>query len=296
MWGASVYVPLEVSVEVDLDDTVADSLLELLLGAARATVEDKEDGLVVRRANGVLDVLLVLGEQLGVELDVAGLVDTVDVAEASGNGEEGGDGGEPLVDHEDVLGLGVEGVVVNILVVDTVLLTTGDTDLHLEELLHGGHALEVLGGGGDVVLDVLLGQIDHVRGPEGLAGLLEPGLIGIEHAVQPGQELLGAVVGVEDDGNAVGRGNGADVVSRGNSTVDGGELILVVDALAGEVGSTTLRGLQDDGRLGVAGSLESTNDSRGAGDVLRAVSQWPAGVEGLHLRWRGWRTCAPGRT
>jgi hypothetical protein len=33
------------------------------------------------------------------------------------------------VDGQDVLGLGVEGVVVDILVVDTVLLTTGDTDL-----------------------------------------------------------------------------------------------------------------------------------------------------------------------
>lgn len=63
------------------------------------------------------------------EPDVAGLVDTVDVTEASGNGEVRADGGEGVLDGQDVLGLGVEGVVVNILVVDTVLLTTGDTDL-----------------------------------------------------------------------------------------------------------------------------------------------------------------------
>lgn len=92
-------------------------------------MEDEEDGLVGGRTGLLLDVLLVLGEELGVELDVAGLVDTVDVTEASGNGEVGADGSEGVLDGQDVLGLGVEGVVVNILVVDTVLLTTGDTDL-----------------------------------------------------------------------------------------------------------------------------------------------------------------------
>lgn len=92
-------------------------------------MEDEEDGLVGGRTGLLLDVLLVLGEELGVELDVAGLVDTVNVTEASGNGEVGADGGEGVLDGQDVLGLGVEGVVVNILVVDTVLLTTGDTDL-----------------------------------------------------------------------------------------------------------------------------------------------------------------------
>ena len=103
-------------------------------------MEDEEDGLVLGGLGLLLDVLLVLGQKLGVELDIAGLVDTVDVTEASGNGEVGGDLGEGVVDGEDVLGLGVEGVVVNVLVVDTVLLTTGDTNLHLEPLLHGGSA------------------------------------------------------------------------------------------------------------------------------------------------------------
>lgn len=92
-------------------------------------MEDEEDGLVGGRTGLLLDVLLVLGEELGVELDVTGLVDTVNVTEASGNGEVGADGSEGVLDGQDVLGLGVEGVVVNILVVDTVLLTTGDTDL-----------------------------------------------------------------------------------------------------------------------------------------------------------------------
>lgn len=119
---------LQVSVQVDLDDTVTDGLLVLSLGGAGAAVEDEEDGLVLAGAGLLLDVGLVLGEELGVKSDIAGLVDAVDVAETSGNGEVRADRGKGFVDVEDVLGLGVEGVVVHILVVDTVLLTTSDAD------------------------------------------------------------------------------------------------------------------------------------------------------------------------
>ena len=120
---------LQVCVEVDLDDTVRDGVQELLLGRSRSAVEDEEDGLVLLGSDGILDVLLVLAEELGVELDVAGLVDTVDVTEASSNGEVWRDWGESLVDGKDILGLGVERVVVHILIVDTIFLSTSDTDL-----------------------------------------------------------------------------------------------------------------------------------------------------------------------
>ncbi|KAI6758907.1 hypothetical protein HG531_014047 [Fusarium graminearum] len=155
---------LHVSIDVNLDNTEANGVEVLLLGGAGATVEDKEDRLVVVGLEGLLDVGLVLAEKLGVELDVARLVNTVDVTKASGDREVGGDGGESVVDVEDILGLSVERVVVNILVVNTVLLTTSDANLHLEPLLHGGSALEVLGGGLNVPLNGLLGKINHVGG------------------------------------------------------------------------------------------------------------------------------------
>ena len=129
---------LHVGIDVNLDNTVANGIEGLLLGGAGATVEDKEDRLVVVGLEGLLDVGLVLAEKLGVELDVAGLVNAVDVTEASGDREVGGDGGEGVVDVEDILGLGVEGVVVDILVVDTVLLTTSDTDF-LNRVLADAH-------------------------------------------------------------------------------------------------------------------------------------------------------------
>lgn len=274
---------------------MADGVEVLLLTRAGATVENEEDGLVLLGTNSGLDVSLVLAEKLRVQLDVAGLVHAVNVTEASGNGEVRGDGGESVVNVEDILRLSVEGVVVNILVVDTILLATSDTNLHLEPLLHGGSTLQVLGSGLNVEVDGLLRKIDHVRREQGLAVLLEVSLISLEHAIEPRQKLLSTVVGVEDDGDAVGGSDGADIVGTGDGTGNGSSLVaigntlqtMIVNAviflmirvtsmtyLAGEVSSTTLRELKDDRGLVVAGSLERSNDSGGRSAVLlRRVSK-----------------------
>jgi hypothetical protein len=92
-------------------------------------VEYKEDWLVLLCSNGILDVFLVLGEQLRVELDVTGLVDAVDVTKAGSNREVWRDWRKSLVDSEDVLWLGVKGVVVYVLIVDTIFLATSDSNL-----------------------------------------------------------------------------------------------------------------------------------------------------------------------
>jgi hypothetical protein len=102
---------------------------------------------------------------------------------------------------------------------------------HLEPLLHGSSTLEVLGSGVDVVVDRLLRQINHVGREEGLAVLLEVCLVGVEETIEPGEELLGAVVGVENDGDAVAGGNAADVVSSGDTTGNGSGLAIVANAL-----------------------------------------------------------------
>ena len=151
-------------------------------------------------ADLLLGVELVLLEELGVEADVSGLVHAVYVAEGGGDGKVGADLGEGGVDVEDVLGLGIELAVVDAGVVYAVLLAAGDADLHLEPEADGGHAGKVLCAGGDVLLLGLFGEVEHVGGEEGLAVLLEVGLVGGEHAVEPGEELVGAVVGVHDDG------------------------------------------------------------------------------------------------
>lgn len=198
-------------------------------------MEDEEDWLVFLGTNGGLDVGLVLSEKRWLELDVSWLVDTVDVSKTGGDGEIWRDWGEGLVDVEDVLWLGVEGVVVDVLVVDTILLTSGDTNLHLKPLLHWGSALEVLSGGLDVVVNLLLGEIDHVGREEWLAVGLEISLIGIKETIQPWKELLGAVVGVEDNWNAVCWGNSADVLGTGDTSSNGSLLLVVGNTLLNDL-------------------------------------------------------------
>ena len=239
--------PLQIGIEVDLHHTVGDRILVVFELGAGTAVEDQEDGLLVLGALLLLHVLLVLTQQLRAQLHIARLVHTVHVAKARGDREVGANGRQGLVDLVDVFGLGVEAVVVDALVVDAVFLAAGDADLHLQPLLHGRGALEVGGGGLDVPVHGLLRQVDHVRGEERLAVLLVPLLVGVEHAVQPWEQLLGAVVGVQHDGDAVRWSDGADVVGGCDGSGDGGFLVLVVDAFAGEVGGAALGELQDDG-------------------------------------------------
>jgi hypothetical protein len=141
-----------------------------------------------------------------------------------------------------------------------------------------------------------------VGGEERLAMLIVPLLIGVKHSVEPWEQLLGAVVGMENDGDAICRSDRADVVSCGNSTGDGSLLVLVVNTLAAEVGSTPLRELEDDGSFGVLRSLESSNCGRGRGDVdswdgevvflgvLEELCEMPSMCAPLELRGRNVRS------
>lgn len=101
---------------------------------------------------------------------------------------------------------------------------------------------------------------------------LEVALILIQQTIEPREELLSAVVGVEDDGDAVGGSNAADVVSGGDTTGDGSLLAVIADTLSSEVGSTTLRELQNDRAFLITGSLEGSNHSGRGGHVLLSPS------------------------
>lgn len=82
------------------------------------------------------------------------------------------------------------------------------------------------------------------------------------------------MVGVEDDGNAVEGSDGADEVGGGDGAGHGSLLLLgrVGDALSSEKGGTTLRGLEDDGRLGVARSLEGSDPARMLAPKIRTTA------------------------
>jgi hypothetical protein len=203
---------LGISINVHLDNTIVDGLSNLLLCGTRATVEDKEDGLIIFSLELLLDISLVLTKKFGVELNVTGSIDTVDVTETSSNTEEVGDLAEGSVDIPDIFGLGVKSRVVNTRVINTIFLTTSDTDFHLEETVDGGHALQVLETGLNVFFLGLFREIQHVGREQRFTVGLEVLLIGIEHTIEPRQELLGTVVRVDDDRNTISLGNCTDIL------------------------------------------------------------------------------------
>mmetsp|Transcript_51508 Transcript_51508/g.125612 ORF Transcript_51508/g.125612 Transcript_51508/m.125612 type:complete len:336 (+) Transcript_51508:49-1056(+) len=215
--------PLDVGVDVHLDDPVGEGELDLVLLRPRAAVEHEVDGLLLLALELLLDVLLGVAEDVGPELHVANLVHAVAVAEGSRDGEDSvGHRREGLVNLPDLVGLRVHAGVVHALVVDAILLATGDAELHLEQAVDLGHALEVLDADLDVLVEGLLGEIEHVGAEEGLAVLLEILLVGLEHAIEPRQELLGAVVRVQHHGHPVGFSNLADIVGAGDGAEDAG--------------------------------------------------------------------------
>mmetsp|Transcript_56879 Transcript_56879/g.139601 ORF Transcript_56879/g.139601 Transcript_56879/m.139601 type:complete len:494 (-) Transcript_56879:105-1586(-) len=257
--------PLSVGIDVHLDDTVTDGLLDIRHIRPRPAVEDELDRLLI--LGGILaklphNVLLRPVEDLRLELNVTRRVDPVHVAEGGSDREHGADGGELLVDLVDLLGSGVELRLVHILVVDAVLLAARDAELHLEHHAHGGHALQVVLADLDVLLDGLLGEVNHVRREKGLPVRLEVALRGREEAVHPREQLLRAVIRVEDHGHAVLLGKGADVEGARHGAGDGGGVVSVVKALAGIELGAARRELDDDGRIVLARRLETRVDAR----------------------------------
>mmetsp|Transcript_2361 Transcript_2361/g.4505 ORF Transcript_2361/g.4505 Transcript_2361/m.4505 type:complete len:348 (+) Transcript_2361:218-1261(+) len=254
--------PLRVGVDVHLDHASLDRGLDVLEVGAAAAVEDEGDRLgALRKAELLAHVRLRPAEDGRVELDVARRVDAVDVAEGGGDGEARVRHlGERLVHLPDLLRLGVEVLGVDVLVVDAVLLATRDAQLHLQKHAHLTHALEVLLANLDVLVKRLLGEVDHVRREERLAVHLEVALGGDEHAVEPRQQVLRAVVRVQNHRHAVLLGHSAHVVGARDGAGDGRAVVGVVESFASVELRAAGRELDDHGRVVLASSLEAGID------------------------------------
>mmetsp|Transcript_43752 Transcript_43752/g.115710 ORF Transcript_43752/g.115710 Transcript_43752/m.115710 type:complete len:400 (+) Transcript_43752:317-1516(+) len=287
--------PLSVGVHVHLHDTVAHGLVDVGLLRAGAAMEDEVEGLLDAVAELGRHVLLEGVEQVRLQLHVAGLVHAVHVAEGGGDGELLGDGREGVPDKLHVRSGGVQLGVVHAGVVHAVLDAAGDADLHLQDDLHGRHPLQVLRADANVLLVRLLGEVEHVAGEERLPGRLEVLLVEIEHAVEPGQQLLRAVVRVHQHWDAVGRRHGTHVVRAGHGTEDRGlqHTLLVRQALAREEGRAAFGELHHDGAAELLARLKHRVHRARAravegGDrelvLLREVQQGPRGVAGDDAR------------
>ena len=171
---------LQVGVEIDLDHTMADGILVFLLTGSRSAMKDKEDWLVLLRVGLLFHVCLMLAKKFRVQFDIARLVHPMDISEARRDREIRTDFGQGGPDVVDVFRLGVEGVVVDIFVVDAIFFTTSDADFlyvvsistyssiafryHLEPLLHWSSTFKIFLGRLNVPVHWLLGKIDHVAG------------------------------------------------------------------------------------------------------------------------------------
>jgi len=106
-----------------------------------------------------------------------------------------------------------------------------------------------------------------VGGEQGLSGLLEVLLGGGKETVDPGKPGLLAMVGVEDDGDAVEGGDLTDVLGGGDGTGDGGNVVGVVEGLAGDELSATLGEGDHDGTAVLGGGLHAGVDGVGSNDI-----------------------------
>jgi len=212
-------------------------------------------GLISLAANLVLDVFLVQAQNFWSQLDVTRLVNTVHITECSGNREIRADFAQRVVDLMNIAALRVKRSVVDISVINAVFFTASDTDFHLKPNTNLIHPLKVLAADGNILFFGLFRKVEHMRGEEGLLVLLVVRLIGFEHTVEPLQELLGAVVRVEDDRHSIRGSDGTDIVRGGDGTGNGRLLVLVIETLAAEEGTTALGDLDDYRRLDVAGCL-----------------------------------------
>ena len=97
-----------------------------------------------------------------------------------------------------------------------------------------------------------------MRGVQRSARLLEVLLVRLQAAVQPGQQLLGAVIRVQHHGHAVGSGHRVHVLGAHDGAHDGVALLSVrLQTLSGHEGGASVGELDDDGALHGGGSLQA---------------------------------------
>mmetsp|Transcript_43146 Transcript_43146/g.73361 ORF Transcript_43146/g.73361 Transcript_43146/m.73361 type:complete len:413 (+) Transcript_43146:320-1558(+) len=261
--------PLRVRVDVHLDDTRLDGVPNVLHARAAAAVEHELHRLgALRQAELLRDVFLRVVKDLWLEAHVARSVDAVHVAESGRNGEVGvGHGAEGLVHLPHLGRLRVELGAVHVAVVHAVLLPARDAQLHLQHQIDLGHALHVALADGDVVLERLLREVQHVGRKQGLAVRSKVLLVGRDEAIEPRQPRLAAVVRVEDHGHAVKLGHLANVQSTRDCAGNGGRVVRVVGGLARNEGAAAAGEGDHDGAAGEFGRLHARVDRVGADDV-----------------------------
>mmetsp|Transcript_26817 Transcript_26817/g.49284 ORF Transcript_26817/g.49284 Transcript_26817/m.49284 type:complete len:265 (-) Transcript_26817:277-1071(-) len=186
------------------------------------------------------------------------------IAKGGGHGEAASlHLGQFLINLCDLLRLGIQVLGIGILIVHAILLTACDAQLHLQQDVDLSHTLQVLLADLNVLLKRLLREINHVRGEERFAMQLKVALVCLHQPIQPRKQVLGAVVGVQDDRNTVLLSKGADMVCARDGARDASMEVAVVQPLASiELGSSGGE-LDDNWRVHLPGGLHASIDTGG---------------------------------
>lgn len=260
--------PLSIGINVHLDDTGCDGILDVFNRRPRSTVEDEEHGLVSLVLKLLGDVLLRVVKDYRLQVNVSRGVDTVNISERSSTSEGGiGDLGKLLVSIPNLFRLGVKTGRVDIGVVNTVLFSTSDTELEFEKDVNLGEFLHVFLADCDVLFEGLFGKIKHMGREEWCTGFLVVLLVGSKNSVHPGQPGFLTVVGVKDDRDSVKSSNFMNVLGGSNDSGEAGRVISVVCGLSGNELTSSLGESHHNGPLVLFSGLHTGIDGVGSDNI-----------------------------
>mmetsp|Transcript_26770 Transcript_26770/g.56048 ORF Transcript_26770/g.56048 Transcript_26770/m.56048 type:complete len:442 (+) Transcript_26770:87-1412(+) len=260
--------PLGVGINVHLDDTGFNGVLDIFDGRSRTSVENKEHGLVFVASELFLHVSLGVVENDGLEINVSRGVDTVDVSEGSGASEGSTfDLAQLFVSVHDFFGLSVKTRRVDISVINTVFFSSSDTQFEFEQDVHLGEFFHVFLANGNVFFQRFFGKIKHVRRKEGFSVLFKVFLVGGNKTVHPWQPSLLAMVSVQNDGHTVKFGDLTHVKGSGDGSSNGGLIVGVVSGLSGNELTTSLGESDHDGSSVLGGGFHTGVDGVGSNNV-----------------------------
>ena len=260
--------PLGISVNVHLDNTGLNGVLDILDIGTRTSVEDEKHGLVVSIANFLGHVFLGVVKDFGSELDISWGVNSVDISERSGAGEGGVfDRRKLFVGVHDLFGLSVKTAGVNIRVINTIFFSSSHTEFEFKENVNLGEFLHVFPADSNVLLKGFLGKVKHVRREKGFSVGSIVFLVGLKKTVHPWQPSLLAMVSVENDGNSVKGSDLTDVLGSGNASSDGGIVVIVGKGFSGNELTTSLGESDHDGSSVLGGGFHTGVNGVGSNNV-----------------------------
>merc|ERR1719343_856681 len=296
--------PLSIGINVHLDNSGLDGVLDIFDRRSRSSVEDKSHRLFFSVVEFLSEVFLCVVENDRLEVDISWSINTMDVSEGGGTGEGSVlDLRKLFVGVPNLFRLGVKAVGVDISVIDTVFFTSRDTEFELEHDIELGELLHVLLADTDVFFKGFLGKVKHVRGEERVSLFGVEFLVGLDQTVHPRQPSLLAVISVKNDRNSIKSSNFVNVLGGSDTPGDGSLVVGVVCGLSGNEETTSLRESDNDGSPVNLGSLHTGVDGRGSYNIysgngepflLCVIEKVDEGLSGDNTRLDGSRQFSEG--